>query len=270
MQEEKPFLPLDESGGLLAKPVEERLAAYYGPELREQALPSSSWQRLHAQLGPQRSRRHLRVPQLRRPWHRRFHSIPVYVQETFVRIMHDARISYPPSSLLHCSFNAAMPSVRVSVLGRIKLLLPSSAKGAIGTPELDVLVATGLARYLCTRKPVYAIARVLLIIAVLLASAVSILLFWSQKQPLVVIPIAILLCALALLHIQGCNLAFRADTLMVLWLGRTRACRGLHALADQSRSPRLVRWGEPSLTERISRVCGTRVAIEDERLTLVR
>ncbi len=252
--------------------LEEHLTAYYGPELREQPLPSASWQRLHAQLGLQHPRRRLHVPRLRRPWHRRFHSAPVYIQEAFVRIMHDARISYPLSSLLHCSFDARMPAVRVSALGRyrIKLLLPSSAEGAIGRPELDVLVATGLARYLYTRKPVYAIVRVLLIIAVLLASAVSILLFWTQKQLLVVIPIAILLCALGLLHIQERNLAFRADTLMVLWLGRTRACQGLHALADQSRSPRRARWGEPSLTERIGRVCGTRVAIEDERLTLVR
>jgi hypothetical protein len=252
--------------------LEERLAAYYGPELREQPLPSASWQRLHARLGPQRSRRRLRVPRLHRRWHRRFHSVPVYVQETFVRIMHDARISYPLSSLLHCSFNAHVPTVRVSALGRyrIKLLLPSSAEGAIGPPELDVLVATGLARYLYTRKPVYAVVRVLLIITVLLASAVSILLFWTQKQPLAAFPVVILLCALGLLHIQGRSLAFHADTLIVLWLGRTRACQGLHALADQNRSPRRVRWGEPSLTERIGRVCGTRVAVEDERLTLVR
>ncbi len=252
--------------------LEERLAAYYGPELREQPLPSTSWQRLHAQLGLRRSRRRLHLPRLRRPWRRRFHSAPVYVQETFVRIMHDARISYPLSSLLRCSFNARMPTVRVSALGRhrIKLSLPSSAEGAIGPPGLDVLVATGLARYLYTRKPVYAIVCVLLIIAVLLASAVSILLFWMQKQLFVVFPIAILLCVLGLLHIQGRDLAFRADTLMVLWLGRTRACQGLHALADQSRSPRHARWGEPSVTERIGRVCGTRVAIDDERLTLVR
>ncbi len=252
--------------------LEERLAAYYGPELREQPLPSASWQRLHAQLGPQRSRRRLHVPRPHRPWHRRFHSVPVYVQETFVRIMHDARISYPLSSLLHCSFNARMPTVRVSALGRsrIKLSLPSPAEGAIGRPELDVVVATGLARYLYTRKPMYAIVRVLLIIAVLLASAAFIVLFWTQKQPLIAFPIAMLLCALGLLHIQGRNLVFRADTLIVLWLGRTRACQGLHALADQSRSPRRVKWGEPSLTERIGRVCGTRVAIDDERLTLVR
>jgi len=252
--------------------LEERLAAYYGPELREQPLPSSSWQRLHAQLGPRRSRRRLHLPRLRRPWRRHFHSVPVYVQETFVRIMHDARISYPLSSLLHCSFNARMPAIRVSALGRyrIKLSLPSSAEGAIGRPELDVLVATGLARYLCNRKPMYAIVRIILIIAVLLASAVSISLFWTQKHSLVVIPIAILLCAVGLLHIQGRNLAFRADTLMVLWLGRTRACQGLNALADRSRSPRRGRWGEPSLTERIGKVCGARVTVEDERLTLVR
>jgi len=34
--------------------LEERLTAYYGPQLREQPLSSASWQRLRSQLGPQR------------------------------------------------------------------------------------------------------------------------------------------------------------------------------------------------------------------------
>ena len=65
-------------------------------------------------------------------------------------------------------------------------------------------------------------------------------------------------------------LAFRADAVVVQWLGRERTCRGLHALANRSRSPSRSKWGEPSLAERIKRVCGKQVTIEEDRLMLVR
>jgi len=57
---------------------------------------------------------------------------------------------------------------------------------------------------------------------------------------------------------------------VVQGLGRSRACQGLHALGGHTGSRRRGRWGEPSLLERIDRVCGTQVAVETERLTLVR
>ena len=62
---------------------------------------------------------------------------------------------------------------------------------------------------------------------------------------------------------QARCLAFRADTLMVRWLGRGPACSGLHALAQRSRALRRSRWGEPSLDARIERVCGT--GVEERR-----
>jgi len=65
-------------------------------------------------------------------------------------------------------------------------------------------------------------------------------------------------------------MAFRADILMVRWLGRSRACQGLQALADRSGTSARKQWSEPALTERIERVCGIQVPIENERLTLVR
>ena len=48
------------------------------------------------------------------------------------------------------------------------------------------------------------------------------------------------------------------------------ACQGLHALADRSRTASRKRWADLSLVERIGRVCGTQVRVEDQRLTLVR
>jgi hypothetical protein len=84
------------------------------------------------------------------------------------------------------------------------------------------------------------------------------------------IPIAIMLCTFILLHVYGRLLAFHADTLVVQWLGRDVVCRGLHTLADHSLWPRRGKWGEPSLAERIERVCGTKVAMEEDHLMLVR
>jgi len=184
--------------------------------------------------------------------------------------MHEAGVSYP-QSLLQCSYKARVPTVHVSSLGKhnIKLVLPSAAETVISQPELDVLVAAGLARYLCVRNPSNIMIRILIAIALLLASMAS-LNFMIQDRLATIISIAMILCTLWLLHAQGRRIAFRADGLIVQWLGREHTCRGLHALADRSRSPRRSRWGEPSLAERIERVCGTQVTLEEDRLMLVR
>ncbi len=252
--------------------LEERLTAYYGPQLREQPLSSASWQRLRSQLGPQRppKRRHMLRPGSF--WCRSSHPDPEYIRETFSRIMHEAGVSYP-RLLFQCSFNthARVPFLRIPAYGRnkIKLALPPTAEMLISQPELDVLVATGLARYRCMRNPTHLLVRILIAIALLLAPAAAVL-CGMQGRLVAIIPIVILLCALGLTHVQRRLLAFHADVLVVQWLGREAVCRGLHALADRSRSPRRGKWGEPSLAERIERVCGTQVTLEEDRLMLVR
>jgi hypothetical protein len=97
------------------------------------------------------------------------------------------------------------------------------------------------------------------------------ILSWMHHVLFVGFPIAITLCVSVVwsMHMQARSIAFHADSLIVLWLGRSHVCRGLHSLADHSRSPRRRRWGEPSLEERIKRVCGTRVEVKDNQLTLV-
>jgi len=145
--------------------LEERLAAYYGPQLREQPLSSASWQRLRSQLGPQRPPRIWHMPHLRRFWRRNDYADPAYIRETFSRIMHEAHVSYP-LSLLGCSFNTRMhvPTVHISAYGRhkIKLILPPTAKTLLNQSELDVLVAAGLARYLCMRSPRQRLVKILI------------------------------------------------------------------------------------------------------------
>ena len=251
--------------------LDERLAAYYGPALHEQPLSSASWQRLRSQLVTSHSLRHRYKLRLRGRWHRKRSVVPAYIQETFSRISYDAHVSYP-QALLQCSFKprAHVPVVRVSSLGKhkIKFVLPSAAEGAIEQPGLDVLVATGLARYLWTHKPEYVIARIL--VATILVASIASLVFWKQSHLVVAFPIVTMLCISLLLHMHGRRRAFRADSLIVLWLGRERACRGLHALAACTPRSSRQAWGEPSLVERINRVCGTRAAVEEERLTLVR
>lgn len=254
--------------------LEERLAAYYGPRLREQPLPASSWRRLQSQLGSQPSRKFRRLRlRLRYHPHRPRRSMPAYIQEAFAHIVQEARLSRAP--VLDCAFKFRLraPGVHVPLLRRqaIKLILPSDGVLSIEQAELDVLLASGLARYLCIRTSWYVPLRLLLVTLSLLACALAVL-FWKQGLLLVELLIAIIVFASSLwfLNVQRRAMAFAADNLVVKWLGRSRACQGLHALADRNRTPHRRAWGEPSLAERINRVCGTRVVVEDERLTLVR
>lgn len=140
----------------------------------------------------------------------------------------------------------------------------------MGQAELDVLLATGLARSIYARKPAYVLVRLLLACVVLLAS-ITLALLWLHHLLFVGIPIAMALYISVpwLLNLQARSIVFHADTLTVLWLGRSHVCSGLHSLADRSRTPRRSRWGEPSLAERIERVCGTRTDSRDNQLTLV-
>jgi len=255
--------------------LEKRLSAYYGPILHEQPLPASSWSRLHSKLGSQSSSfRRWRVPDLHIPHPVRRRSVPAYVSAAFARIVHEARLPYT-SSLLSCRYKARVrvPSVRVTLFARrnIRLTLPSDLGQFVGPSELDVLLAAGLARYFYVRRPVYVLLHGLVTACVLFA-CIALVLFWKIGMSYVALPIAVGLCAVLLgfSFVRGRRLSFRVDNLMVQWLGRSAVCQGLHALADREHGRYRMRWSEPSLTERISRICGTPVAVEDEHLTLVR
>lgn len=269
----KPREPLD---------VEQRLAAYYGPPLPEQPLSQAAWQNLRLQLAAQEHTEHTertertgrrRRMRLHLP-RKRFHSgVPIFIQDAFTRVSNQARVSTTPS-MLRCSLKPRLrePRVYASWFGKLdlRLLLPLNAVMTMESAELDVLLATGLARAIVARKPAYRAGR-LLLAGVVLITCIALILFWTRRLSLVGLPIAFALCAsvVCLLHLQARSLAFYADTLIVRWLGRERACRGLHSLADRSRTPRHRRWSEPSLAERIERVCGLRVEAKENQLTLV-
>jgi len=253
--------------------LEKRLTTYYGPQLREQPLSQASWQNLRHRLGPQEETKRRNRFSLPFPRKRSQANVPTSIQDTFTRIAYEARIP-SKSSMLRFSLNPQIsePIVRSSWFGgdKIRLILPLHAVATLGQTELDVLLATGLARSICAHKPINVLGRLLLVSAVLIA-CLALILSLFHHVPLIGLPIAIALyvSVVWLMHMQARSIAFRADALMVLWLGRGHVCEGLHALADHSRKPRRRQWGEPSLAERIRRVCGTRVEVKDNQLTLV-
>ena len=271
----------DEERG--AESTEERLRSYYGPALPEQPLASTSWQLLRSQLGAQpssgRGARRRYLP----PWWyariRRSQILPPAILEGLYRIADEAHIAPP---VVRCTFKTRlqMPILHISWLRgwAIRLILPHDyAVGPASTSsELDVLIASGLARYEQMRLPSYLLARLLLISAfpILLAAVIMGIVWWHTPLPILLVA-GIGLCGLYaaffwLLDLQARAMVRQADTLMVRWIGRERACRGLHALAARSHVPSRRRWNDLSLVERIQRICSSHVAQEEERYTLAR
>lgn len=285
--------------------VEQRLKFYYGPELPEQPLPESSWQQVFSKLAaqqqrsPQRRKLHVglrfRSRFQRQQWWEQVSpgnqptpplhakTSPADAQEAFARILCDAHMSQA-TPMLACRFTntrirpykAQTPDIRVSLLRKRPLRLTLPTHTDIKPIELDVLLAGGLARYEEIRRPGS------LLVYTLLMSTMAGLFTWViaalflQRLSLFTRFFEVLACTLLigailrLLNMHARMLAKRADTTMVSWIGRFRACQGLHALADRSRVPSRRRWGELSLTERIAHICGSHVDIQVERLTLVR
>ena len=264
--------------------LDSRLVAYYGPELPEQALPESAWLRMRSTLASPRASNHLRLQQPQWPHIRRSmrrggmrrsaEKTPAYIQQAYIRILQESRMPLQ-SARLQSTFASHIkaPRVRTAPLtSKIQLVLPSNPTRSIDAAALDVLLATALARYYYQRKPVPILTRFLLV--ALLLGCIGAFLYFPRTTTnlaiLIVITVGLGVAFVGVSSVRGYALAYRADTLTVRWLGRTRVCQGLHRLANQEPSQWWRRWREPSLAKRIDRVCGSRVAIEDERLTLVR
>jgi len=195
------------------------------------------------------------------------------MQDAFTRIASEAGLSAPLVVLRYrMKARAHSPVVHGSWLGKrtVRLTLPLAAVSTIEQDELDVLLATGLARSSGVRQANYTLGR-LLLAGVMLLACLTLFVCWMHQVLLAGIPPSLALCAVVAWcwQRQTRSLAFHADTLMVRWLGRQTACRGLHDLADHSRAPRLRKWGEPSLAERIERVCGAGKEAGENQLTLV-
>ncbi len=235
--------------------VEQRLRAYYGPPLPDQPLDSAAWQQLRQRLGsPVGARRRCRW-RWRLPHQRRRAAVPRELQQALARIAEAAGVSAPPAHLC-CTLQprGQEPRVRGGWLGRrtIQLRLPCDAGTSLGRAELDVLLATGLARSLRPRTPAATLGR-LALAGIGLLAGLALILCWLDQLPLVGVLFALALGTLAewAWQRQARAIAFHADTLVVRWLGRSQVCQGLHALAERSRAPQQRRWGEPSLLERI-------------------
>jgi hypothetical protein len=263
--------------------LDERLSAYYGSELPEQPLPPSSWSKLSVKLVPQhrpRTFRMFRFRRLHRFLMRDSHIPPSHIQAVYSRIAYEAGFPFVLANL-SCTLDRRRraPNIRVSLLGKrpIRLRLPLNEPESLAPSALDVLLATGLARYVHMRKPAYLIPRLLLIVGIVTvwATFIAYLVLWQRSLPTILLSIAIVIGIVLngvigfTLHLQSRRMAIRADNLLVLWLGRSQVCQGLHSLADLSPTQTHRAWGELSLAERISRICSTQVPAYDERLTLV-
>jgi len=260
--------------------LDARLTAYYGPILPEQPLSSKAWITLRQQLRQQQSGRIER-----HRWHgvrglcrtmTRKATLPSFVQESLGRVMHEARWSQhsPP---IYCTVQSKVrdPSLHMNsilLVGRptMRVILPIDAPITMQNIEIDVLLASGLARSLLMNRVANCIVRYTLA-CLLLLECFTVIYGVLHKQFYQLIPIAIVVAigTIVLWKYQQRRHVFMADMMIVNWLGRSRVCEGLHGLARRSQRPRRWQWREPSLEARIKRVCGTKVASKDRDLTLV-
>jgi hypothetical protein len=249
------------AGEMPSQDLEERLAAYYGSALPPRALPETSW--LQVRDGLEKARR---APQ-------RAQTAPPVLEETFGALL--TRVNYRyPYPVLRCDFSSrtTTPRARISLLsrGQVRLALPEQKWRTLQPVEIEVLLAAGLARSARASRPLFLLPRALF--AVSLSLAICALLFSATDRRYLWIFCAALVCCLAgtyLIFWQMRALAFRGDRQAVAWLGRERVCQGLHLLAEHDHPQRRPAWGEPSLAERIKRVCDSPVTTRDEHLTLV-
>lgn len=255
--------------------LDEQLAAYYGPALPPRPLSEAAWLRLRDRLDQacQAAPRGRHVRRLSLARARRSTAIPPVLQETFAELL--AQINYRhPSPELRCHFSSHRVQPRVGIMplgrGQVHLMLPARNWQFLQTVELEVLLTVGLARAAGASRALFMLSRALFVASFLLSLAV--LPFTGVDRRYLWLFCLALACCMAgagLIFLQERALAFRGDGQAVQWLGRERVCRGLHLLAEHGRPQRHPTWGEPSLAERIARVCGSPVRTEDEHLTLV-
>ncbi len=273
MQGEEELRLVQEAEKLPTRDVERRLSAYYGPALPAHPLSEVAWLRLREQLSaPARSRRS-RWRLAARAHARPRPPVPMELQHIYATLLLQANHRRPAPDL-RCQFRRRplQPRVSASTLGRgrISLLLPRENWRALQKAELDMLLAAGLARCNSVSRPLYLLPRVLFAASLLLVLAV--LPFTSVDRRAVWIFVAAISCCLLsgrMLVWQQRVQAFRGDQLAVQWLGRERVCLGLRQLAERAQPRQLPTLGEPSLRERIARVCGTPISHKEKHLTLV-
>lgn len=252
--------------------LDKRLSSFYGPERAPQQLPSSSWQMLQQRLDKQAV--HHSFYQFR---HRKriVQPTPFAVQQAFTQILREVRgpFIYGRVPQVRCHFKPRLrePVIHSTLFSRtLRLTLPTMSGLVEDEMALHALFAAGLARYQLAQQWRYRWLYLLLLL-LLVADGTTFVIahFYQQWLEFLIAVIATVSTAPALYYQQR-QRALRADMLAVHWLGRSRMCHGLHALANYSRTPDRRQWSEPSLAERIERICGPRVEANDERLTMVR
>jgi len=268
--EEKPAQDGEEHASL---DIEQRLSAYYGPALPTYPLPEDAWLRLRHALSRAEQARRPRFVRPARHAQRARQTVPIGLQQAYATLLLQTNYRYPaPTLRVRLSSRPVQARVRTGALGRrqIGLVLPRENWQTLHKAELDMLLATGLARCSSISRVLFLLPR--LLFAASLLCVLGVLPFTNMDRRAVwIFLLAVACCLLSgrVLIWQQRALAFRGDRQAVQWLGRERVCLGLHLLAEHGQPQRRSAWGEPSLVERISRVCGTPIEPKDKRLTLV-
>ncbi|GCE21176.1 hypothetical protein [Dictyobacter kobayashii] len=253
--------------------LEQLLTDYYGPPLEEQPLSATSWMHVQQQLS--RQRRWSASSWLARG-RRPARPVPFYLQEALSNVVREAHIQSRvphPRLRYHPRRRRMLPTTSVSLWwpSAIHVTANRSFERILDQNELDVVLASGLARYLYYLKPGQRIVSWLCTLLALVASFSLVVMAWRQSFSwLFWLALAVTLSSLVLLGWHKCRLAFLADAEVAHWLGRERTCQGLHGLMARSAHPRRAGWGEPSLAARARRVCNLPVSLDIERLTTAR
>jgi hypothetical protein len=250
--------------------VHERLTDFYGPQRPPQQLPLDSWLTVRYRLDKQDAC----IPFLF--WQPSLRPAPSSIQVAFrqiVREVYGAATTNRGVPMLYARFKMHLrqPGVYVPLLrNNLLLILPSAPNITEDRAALDVLLTVGLARYLLTREWRYRWIYLLMLFLLLADGTTLVLTNFYQQWIILLITFIATVSLVPMLYWHQRRRALQADMLAVRWLGRSRMCRGLHKLADYSHVPCRRRWSEPSLAERIERVCGPRVETCDERVTMAR
>ncbi|GHO84721.1 hypothetical protein [Dictyobacter formicarum] len=254
--------------------LEQLLTDYYGPPLKEQPLSSAAWMDVQEQL-TRRRRVRLDGPSWLRRARRPIRLVPFYLQEALRNVAAEAHVQgwISPRLRYHLRRRRLLPTIGVSLLwpSAIHITFSRGFERMLEQDELDVLLASGLARYLCYLKPGQLIISRLLGLLVVIASLTSFWLAWKQvfSWPFW-LALIVLLSSLVLAGWHKYRLALLADAQVVRWLGRERTCQGLQGLVTRSAHPRRTGWwAEPSLAVRARRVCAQPASTRSERLTTV-
>ena len=206
--------------------LDERLSTYYGLTLPDQPLPASSWEHLSSQLSPRRTTRRWLRPTWRFAQHRGNDELPFDIQQRLTHVAYLANMrNVAPRIRSTFTSSIDVPFVSVSPFNKraIRLILPTQAGLTLSEAELDVLLASGFARYRLIHRASYIMSQLLLFMILLLPLLAVILipLAWRNISTSIALLLLASLCIVSTISFSATEYGVRQSK-QTLWL-----CDGL-------------------------------------------